>query len=86
MKKKIIAIVSILAVLGVAGFFAGKALIKEDKKVASTWYSEDEKEFVIKTVEQLYELAKLSEKNDFKGQTFKLGTNLVINEGNVTFE
>lgn len=84
MKKKIIPIVLIVALLGVAGFFAGKVLLKQGEKVAATWYSNEETEFVIETAEQLYELAQLSEKNDFTGQTFKLGTNLVLNEGNAT--
>jgi len=84
MKKKIIPIVLIVALLGVAGFFAGKVLLKQGEKAAATWYSNEETEFVIETAEQLYELAQLSEKNDFTGQTFKLGTNLVLNEGNAT--
>ena len=46
------------------------------------WYSLDEKEFVITTADELYDIAKLSEFCDFKGQTIKLGADIVVNEGN----
>ena len=36
------------------------------------WYDQSEKEFVIKTVDEMYDIAKLSEFCDFKGQTIKL--------------
>ena len=47
-----------------------------------TWYKECEKEFVISTVEELYEFARLSDFYNFEGQTIKLGNNIVINNGN----
>lgn len=46
------------------------------------WYDQNEKEFVIQTVDEMYDIAKLSEFCDFKGQTIKLGADLVFNEGN----
>ena len=45
------------------------------------WYSEKEKEFVITTAEELYGMIKLSEFYDFKGQTVKLGADIIVNEG-----
>ena len=82
MKKRIISIVLILAVLVLGGLLAGKALI--GKQVNVSWYSEDKTEFVIETADQLYELVTLSEKYDLTGKTFKLGADIVINEGNAS--
>ena len=48
------------------------------------WYSEKEKEFVISTVDELYGMIKLSEFYDFKGQTVKLGADIVLNEGDAS--
>lgn len=45
------------------------------------WYDETGEEFTITTKEELYGLAKLSEDYDFKGQTIKLGQDIVVNEG-----
>ena len=45
------------------------------------WYNPEEKEFTITTMEELYGLAELSKTYDFKGQTIKLGADIVINDG-----
>ena len=60
MKKTIISIVLIVALLVAGGLLAGKALL--GNKVNVSWYSDDETEFVIKTADQLYELVEISEK------------------------
>ena len=46
------------------------------------WYDEDGTEFTIDTADELYELAALSKHYNFKGQTIKLGADIVVNEGN----
>lgn len=90
-KKKMIgisvAVVAVVAVL-VAGIVGVNAYIRQ-KNVAETgnilgveWYDPADVEFTITTVDELYELAKLSDFYDFKGQTVKLGADLVVNEGN----
>ena len=90
MKKKIIAIIaSSLGVVLVSALIAAGALmlIREEKVeetgnvLGVTWYSEDEKEFVIDTVDELMEFAALSDFYTFKKQTIKLGADLVLNEG-----
>lgn len=85
--KKIILAVLICALVG-AGVLSA-FLILGKKEVAPTgnkanvsWYTEDGKEFVISTVDELYGLVKLSEYYDFSGQTIKLGADIVVNEGN----
>ncbi len=71
-------------VLGLAG--AGGYLLYNSLATSNLagvkWYSEDETEFTISTADELYEMAKLSEYYDFKGQTVKLDADIVINEGN----
>lgn len=88
-KKISIAVLSVLVVaalvaggLGLAtyfGFFQKE--VETGNKVNVDWYSEDEKRFTISTVEELYELAALSDFYDFKGQTIKLDADIVVNEG-----
>jgi len=90
-KKKQIAVISciilvLVAFLGVAVWFIIKP--KEEVKIASEdvsieWYSLNEKEFIISTADELFEFAQLSRTYDFKGQTIKLGADIVVNEGNV---
>jgi len=77
--------VLILGLLGVGGyllytnFFAGQ----ETGNLAGVeWYSETGEEFTISSADELYDLAKLSQYYDFKGQTVKLDADIVINEGN----
>jgi len=45
------------------------------------WYDEDGTDFTITTADELYEFAELSGHYDFKGQTIKLGADIVVNEG-----
>ena len=48
----------------------------------TSWYKEENSEFVLTTADQLYGFAKLvNEGKDFAGKTVKLGKNMVINEG-----
>ena len=56
----------------------------QKEKVDVAWYEEDGKEFLITTAEELRGIAKLSKKHDFKGQTIKLGADIVLNEGDYT--
>ena len=46
------------------------------------WYDPNGAEFTISTVEQLYQLAELSQFYDFAGQTVKLGADITVNTGN----
>ena len=91
MKKKIIKISAglvALAALTVGGIFGVKTLTKKENSVETVnvldvaWYNETDHEFIINTVDELYELAQLSDFYNFKGQTIKLGADLVVNEGN----
>jgi len=92
MNKKKIAKISAVVVSAVAIVTAGivgvTAFIRH-RNVATTgnllgveWYNETDPQFTITTVKQLYELAELSDFYNFKGQTIKLGADLVVNEGN----
>ena len=90
MKKKTIAGIAgivVFALLIVAGvlFLLSKnpTDISTANKLDVEWYSEEQKEFVITTAEELYELAALSDFYNFEGQTIKLGADIVINEGSV---
>lgn len=60
-----------------------KENIIDDKKLDTSWYREDEKEFVLQTSGQLYGLAQLSKEKSFAGKTIKLGADLVLNEVNI---
>ena len=86
-KKKIILSTCLGALLVIAcvGIWLGirnsKQTVGNGNKLGVEWYHENGDEFVITTVEQLYELAKLSKYYDFKGQTIKLGADIVVNEG-----
>lgn len=87
-RKIILVTLCSLLILGIFG--VGNYLIynhfQSDEQTGNMagveWYSEVEKEFTISTADELYELARLSEFYDFKGQTVKLDADIVINEGN----
>lgn len=90
-KKKIakISAVVVSAIAVVAAGIIGVTAFIRHRNVATTgnllgveWYNETDPQFTITTVEQLYELAELSDFYNFKGQTIKLGADLVVNEGN----
>ena len=90
-KKKIlgIAALSIGTLLVSAVLAFGLSLLLQKKNVAETgnilgvkWYDPEEKEFVIKTKEELYDFAALSDFYTFENQTVKLGADIVLNEGN----
>ena len=51
-------------------------------KLDVEWYDENGKEFTITTADQLFEFSKLSTFYNFRGQTIKLGADIVVNEGN----
>jgi len=90
-KKKQIFIISgvllvLVALLGAAAWFmtrpeAGIENVTKDE-LNVEWYDENEKEFTITTAEELLEFAQLSSYYNFKGQTIKLGADIVVNEGN----
>ena len=85
--KKIYLAVLIFALVAIGVLGAFLILNKQDtaptgNKADVSWYTEDGKEFVISTVDELYGLVKLSEYYDFSGQTIKLGADIVVNEGN----
>jgi hypothetical protein len=74
-RKIILVTLCSLLILGIFG--VGNYLIynhfQSDEQTGNMagveWYSEAEKEFTISTADELYELARLSEFYDFKGQT-----------------
>jgi len=87
MKKKILLFAGLSALLVVACLGLWLAMRPSQESVGNKadveWYREDGSEFTISTVEELYDLVKLSKYYDFKGQTIKLGADIVVNEGNV---
>ena len=70
---------AVLAMLGIA--FGIRQAIRAGNLAGIDWYNTYDKEFVIKTEEELYDLATLSNYYDFAGQTIKLGADIVVNEG-----
>ena len=78
--KIIVPIVLIVAFLAAGALLAGKVLL--EKQVDVSWYSDEETEFIIETADQLYELVEIAEAKDLSGKTFKLGADIVVNEGN----
>ena len=90
MKKKIIKIsaVSVAVIIAAALLALGAFFLIGNKNVAQTgnllgvsWYNETDTEFTITTVEEFREIANLSSFYTFEGQTVKLGSDLVFNEG-----
>ena len=87
-KKKVWILVAALSVFLAAAVTAAAILVPiimgspADPKVR--WYNEEDTEFVITTADELYDLAYLSTKYNFEGQTIKLGADIVINEGDAT--
>ena len=55
---------------------------KTENKANVEWYDENVQEFIITTADELYDVATLSSYYNFKGQTIKLGADIVVNEGN----
>ena len=90
MKNKKKLITTLLVSIGVLCLAAGAVFalklggVFQKEKVDVAWYEEDGKEFLITTAEELRGIAKLSKKHDFKGQTIKLGADIVLNEGDYT--
>ena len=84
MKKKTVIIAACIAALliaaGVGGWLSAK-LTASGNKAGVDWYSESKKVYTITTAQELYDMAKLSRYYDFAGQTFKLGKDIVMNEG-----
>jgi len=90
MKNKKKLITTILVSVGVLCLVVGAVFalklggVFQTEKVDIAWYEEEGKEFVITTAEELRGIAELSDKHDFKGQTIKLGADIVLNEGDYT--
>lgn len=91
--KKILKVfgISFLVIVISAAAAVGLLELVRDRNVAATgnvlgvsWYNESEKEFTITTNKELVEFAELSNFYSFKGQTVKLGADIVLNEGNAT--
>lgn len=90
-KKKIVKISAVVAsvvvilvagIVGVNAYIRHRNVVETGNLLGVEWYNETDPQFTITTVEQLYELAELSDFYNFKGQTIKLGADLVVNEGN----
>ena len=89
MKKIILGSTMLVLVLLLGGAFW---LINRTNKVKTEqlvsakpvieWYDENATEFTITTAQEFYDFAELSMFYDFKGQTVKLGADIVLNEGN----
>lgn len=88
--KKTISIISMILVA--VALIVGSILLvlrrtdttNESNRLDIDWYNVNETEFTISTEEELYEFAELSAYYDFKGQTIKLGADIVVNEGNAS--
>ena len=90
-KKKIVKIsaisliliaVLLAGIIGVKAYIMHRILAETGNVLGVEWYNQTDPQFTITTVEQLYELADLSDFYDFKGQTIKLDADIVVNEGN----
>jgi len=87
MKKRNLSIVAVIVVVlallgGGAWMLFGRSTAETGNRLDIAWYDVNQTEFTITSTEQLYEFAQLSKYYDFKGQTFKLGADIVVNEGN----
>lgn len=56
----------------------------ENEVADVSWYNENESEFVLKDKEDFFGFVKLSQNNNFAGKTVKLGTDIVLNEGDAS--
>jgi len=65
-----------------AVLYKDNSALKTQKLTDIEWYSETQKEFTITTAQEFYDLIVLSQHYTFKGQTVKLGADIVLNEGN----
>jgi len=87
-KKVGIIIATLLLICGVATlgilYYTGQRSGTYANKANVEWYDENGEEFIISTPEELYGVFQLSEYYDFKGQTIKLGADIVLNEGNAS--
>ena len=72
----------VVAAAVVAGIFFLPGLLGWDNDSPVAWYNEYDEEFVIDSVEELYDLANLSQYYDFDDQVFLLDADLTVNEGN----
>ena len=70
--------------LGILFFTRKDEPVAKGNVLGVAWYDEDGKEFTISTAEELREFAELSKHYNFKGQTIKLGADIVDNEGTAT--
>ena len=77
-------VVAIVAGLGFLYLNWRKNSVGSGNVLGVVWYDEDGSDFTITTADELYEFADLSGHYDFKGQTIKLGADIVLNEGNYT--
>lgn len=90
MKKRKKLIVSCLVLvcvlmLGGIGIWIGIEHKKAKDILAEVeWYDLDDKEFTITTPDELYDVAALSQYYDFKGQTIKLGADIIVNDGDAS--
>lgn len=86
--KTILLCAGILVLASVAGlgiWHMNNSKPTEGNVLGVSWYNENGTEFTITTAEELFEVAQLSKYYDFKGQTIKLGADIVVNEGSKDF-
>jgi len=90
-KKKILGVtalsvgtilLSVILAYGLSLLFRQKNVAETGNVLGIEWYDPEATEFVIKTKEELYDFAALSDFYTFENQTVKLGADIVVNEGN----
>lgn len=74
--------VGVLAWLMVNKFYHSSEPLITGNLADIEWYDTNEEVFTITTAQELYDIATLSDFYNFEGQTFYLGADIVINEGN----
>lgn len=64
-------------------YFAGPGLSLTgiEKEYDLSWYKEEEEAFTISNLREMYGFALLSQENNFKDKTIRLGNDIVVNEG-----
>ena len=79
-KRYLRTICAFLIAIGVLVGCDSKKTVSEDVRVDTSWYESSKTTFTLTKASQLMGLAELSQKNDFKGKTIKLGADISLNK------
>ena len=79
-KRYLRTICAFLIAIGVLAGCDNKESVSEDVSVDTSWYESSKTTFTLTKASQLMGLAELSQKNDFKGKTIKLGADIFLNK------